>query len=425
MRFLFLLVFAVAFVLSSSVVRIPLHPIYQGHRSFSELRDSVRAIKNRWTVGYGLSGPHPEPLDNYLDAQYYGEIELGSPGQKFMVVFDTGSSNLWVPSQKCSWFDFACWVHNRYDSTKSSTYKENGTSFAIQYGTGSLKGFLSTDTIKLSDIRAPDQTFAEATKQPGLVFVMAKFDGILGMAFSSLSVDGVEPVFYNLVRRKLVADPVFAFYLDRNETDLIGGELMLGGYNESLIDGPITYAPITREAFWEFHTDKIEVNSQDLCKGGCAAIADTGTSLITGPKEEIRKLAEIMRARPIPGGIYFIPCENATSLPPLTFTIQSVKFILNPEDYVLKVTQFGHTMCLLGFMGLDLPRYPMWILGDIFIGKYYSIFDLGKKRVGFAKVKKQPPQQSTTASGPVFRPFVGENLRNVIPMTRLVPALQV
>lgn len=76
-------------------------------------------------------------------------------------------------------------------------------------------------------------------------------------------------------------------------------------------------------------------------------------------------------------------------------------------------------------MGLDLPRYPMWILGDIFIGKYYSIFDLGKKRVGFAKVKKQPPQQSTTASGPVFRPFAGENLRKVIPMTRLVPALQV
>lgn len=323
------------------------------------------------------------PLTNFMDAQYYGPISLGSPPQQFTVIFDTGSSNTWVPSTKCS--SFACYLHNRYDSGMSQTFQANNTEFDIRYGTGAVKGFISTETMQIGGLTIENQGFGEVTEMPGMTFIFSRFDGIFGLAYDRISVKGVVPPFYNMLKQGLINDPIFSFFLAKSQEGQVeGGELIFGGVNEDRFEGPLVYAPVVRKGYWEVSLDSFSVGQQSLGIKGTAAI-DTGTSLIAMSTAVSDAINSQIGATKGFRGVYTVDCAKLDSIPPVVFEFGGHKFTLEAKDYILQ-TSGG---CISPFMGIDLPGLKdLWIVGDAFLRKYYTVYDLGNDRVGFAPSKQ-------------------------------------
>lgn len=322
------------------------------------------------------------PLGNYLNVQYFADISLGTPPQNFKVVLDTGSSNLWVPGSECN--SIACFLHTKYDSSASSSYKKNGSEFEIRYGSGSVSGYISQDTLTIGDLTIPKQDFGETTNEPGLAFAFGKFDGILGLGYDTIAVNHIVPPFYNALNAGLLDEPVFSFKLgdaDKNEE----GVFTLGGIDDSAYSGKLTYLPVRRKAYWEVQFDAISLGSETAELEGTGAVVDTGTSLITLPSG----LAEIINAQIGAkkgwNGQYSVECDTRASLPDLTFNLHGYNFSLSSYEYILEVS--GSCISAITPMDFPEPVGPLSIVGDAFLRKYYSVYDFGNTAVGLALAK--------------------------------------
>jgi len=282
-----------------------------------------------------------------------------------------------VPSSKCDSTNIACKTHNQYDSSASSTYVENGERFAIQYGTGSLTGFLSQDTVTINGLDVPDQVFAEAEKEPGTTFVDAPFDGILGMGYPEISVDRVTPVFDNIMNLNVLDANVFSFYLARSLSDRVGGELVLGGTDSNYYTGEFGYVDVSVKGYWQFNFGEVSVGNTRIVTSG-KGIADTGTSLIVGPRAAINSILSAIGATDFEG-LGVVRCDGSNH-PDVNVVIGGATYTLTASDYIVPNAD-GGTYCITGFEG-DLSS--LWIWGDVFLGPYYTVFDRDNDRIGFA-----------------------------------------
>ncbi|RCN25169.1 hypothetical protein ANCCAN_29120, partial [Ancylostoma caninum] len=130
---------------------VPMHKTTY-ERSSYKVASIAEYLKQKYIKGYKFDSnlAYNEGLSDYSNAQYYGTVQIGTPPQTFQLLFDTGSSNLWVPCKNCKASDLACDFHKKFDCKKSKTCTETNQPFEIQYGSGSMKGVVDNDVVCVS-----------------------------------------------------------------------------------------------------------------------------------------------------------------------------------------------------------------------------------------------------------------------------------
>ena len=363
-------------------------------------------------------------IRDLANAQYYGTVRIGTPPQSFQVVFDTGSSDFWVPSQSCVVKSKNCKKKATYDPEASSSFADVDagmkSQFKIEYGSGPVSGLFATDTVEVADdYTVKGQTFAMVESSQGLgeTFEVAKFDGILGLAFPILSQDpDAKTVLQNLVDQSIVDQGMFSFYLGDNAN----GELTIGGYDQDRFEGDITWVDLLVPTYWVAPMDKVTFGTQILSATTSSGIMDTGTSLIYAPKEIAAEMAKSLGGQFLPQvSLYMIDCEQ--DVPDLEFVIGGTPVVVPGEDLIIQddsgmycfftvsAMNFGDESVgdvatldeeladsfvdqvarFAGTSELPVPEgLDTWLVGDTFLRKIYSIYDYDNKKFGFATLKE-------------------------------------
>eukprot|EP00419_Tripos_fusus_P027548 CAMPEP_0172708024 /NCGR_PEP_ID=MMETSP1074-20121228/50314_1 /TAXON_ID=2916 /ORGANISM="Ceratium fusus, Strain PA161109" /LENGTH=465 /DNA_ID=CAMNT_0013530909 /DNA_START=48 /DNA_END=1445 /DNA_ORIENTATION=- len=311
---------------------------------------------------------------------YYGEVAVGTPPQRFVVVYDTGSGNLIVPGSEC--FSPACQSHARFREYESNTSRSSACGMykakpsnriKITFGTGHIRGKCMEEKICVGGL-CTGAHFIQATEESSNPFSSFKFDGVMGLGLSTLSRSKNFNIMHQLSSQHSLKQPIFSVFLSSQEDET--SEITFGDAVEKHMASELFWVPLTGvSGYWEVKIEDITLNDrkQSVCRD-CRVAVDTGTSMLAGPSSIMSQLRGLLKVR--------TDCSNYHDLPKLGFIIGGRILSLSPSDYVSR-TAWG---CRVSLMNLDLPppAGPIFIFGIPFLQRYYTVYDESNSRVGFA-----------------------------------------
>jgi len=341
--------------------------------------------------------PYDQRLDNFRNTQYTGHFTIG--GQDIQGIFDTGSFELLVRSTKCAQCKHPT---PPYDAKKSPTFEKNGSVVQHVFGSGPCISESGYDTVQVGPMMVQRQHIWEITAHQIPVLDQAKFAAIVG----------IGPHFApgNEERTLLMNYEVEEFSICLERASGAPGHLTWGPQPTAL-KAKMASVPVEGKLHWAakmtdigFHKEAPKGASllaskkmTNPCGKGCAAIVDSGTSLIAAPTAALMELSAQV-------GPINEDCSNLHELPVLKFKMGDKDFELPPHAYVMRikgaVMQANNVwdvlffkpqikkvnMCIPAFMQIDMNSQmgPVWILGMPFFRYYHTSFDRKTKEMHFA-----------------------------------------
>jgi len=355
-------------------------------RSVAKIQEAFATYQRNTGVPHPLSGSvqlsrratGSDPLTDDDALLWFGTISVGTPPVSFTVDFDTGSSDLFLPSPSC---DSSCSGHKSYDPNASSTAHDLSKTFSLAFGDGStVDGEQFTDVVSIAGLTAKSQTLGAATKySSGFTRDQFPADGLLGLAFQSISKYNAPPTFQTLISEGVMTSQVFGLKLASS-----GSELFLGGTNNAHFTGDFTWVSLASESFWQASFDSISVNGAPVV-GSTSAIFDSGTTKIIGDTADIAKLFEAINgaqsASQFGEGAYTIPCTLNT---PISINVGGKEISISPASFNLGPVSKDSDLCMAGASADATLSGGFWVLGDVFLQNVYTAWDVGGSRIGFA-----------------------------------------
>lgn len=311
------------------------------------------------------------PLINDLDLHELGVYaNLGTPPQQFLLLFDTGSPDTWVPSTSCTSATGCPSFLHRYQPNDSSTYLPSNNEFDVNYGIGHVQGTFFKDVMALPEVPGIVHTVAAVHQAVGPIsqqkYADSSLDGILGFSYIA-----------SLYQERVIPNPVFSVSFD---------SIILG-------DTHPTQTPVfvnTIENRWTIHVQGFEYEGANVTKNFQFNVlnpygVDTGSNYMYLPTSLAWDLAKVISENTArnDNGLLRADCKYMKQKSTVKIHLTENKFLsLSVDKLMAKRESDG--ACLFLF----LPSNDKMIIGNMFLKNFITIFEFGKiPRIGFSPVK--------------------------------------